>query len=528
MNVSAEQPANILLVDDRPSNLLYLQQVLSNPSYNLVLAHSGPEALTHLAAGEFAVVLLDVAMPGMDGFEVATRMQELEGASTTPIIFVTAHGDTSEWSSKAYGVGAVDFLQKPIDRHVVRGKVGVFVQLFRQRKQIEHQSALLREAERRDRELELTRVRLEHEQQYRNLAEALPNVIWTASSDGRITYLNGRWTKETGLSETGSLGNGWLAALHPDDTAVLGRQWHHALAKGEPLHIECRLRTASGSFRWFLCRALPTFAPDGGIARWIGSFTEIHEQKQAHEVSLTGLRLRDEFLAIASHELRTPLTSLRLQADALLRKLHQERKEAPECIERRAEAIGRQVGRLSLLIDNLLDVSRITAGRLKLDRECFDLVEDAREVTDRLSESARQAGSELRFQATNPVMAFVDRLRFEQVVTNLVSNAIKYGEGKPIEVSVGMAGDDVQLSVRDQGIGIDSQHIERIFGRFERAASPDNYGGLGLGLYIARQIMDAHGGQLEVSSHPGTGAVFTATFPRPEPKADPAGGGAST
>jgi signal transduction histidine kinase len=194
--------------------------------------------------------------------------------------------------------------------------------------------------------------------------------------------------------------------------------------------------------------------------------------------------VRDEFLAIASHELRTPLTSLRLQVDAL-NSTFSHGPAAVDLCGRRVAAVGRDVRRLSALIDNLLDVSRISVGQLILDRRYCDLGEASREVTERFVEcAAQQAGSTLRFQGTGPLFAAVDRLRFEQVLTNLISNAIKYGSGQPIDVAVA-----------------------------QEAAPVQNYGGLGLGLYVAQQIMVAHGGTLEVTSAPGSGAVFTACFP---------------
>jgi PAS domain S-box-containing protein len=521
---ASQDAASVLLVDDQPSNLSYLRQVLAGPAYRLFSASSGAEALQHMEEREFAVVLLDVSMPQMDGFEVATRTLGQRRGQTTPIIFVTASMEAPKWVLRAYSLGAVDFMLKPLDRHVVRGKVAVFAQLFRQRKHIEHQARLLQESERRDRELELTRMKLEHEQQYRSLAEALPNVIWTASTEGRIAYLNGRWSQETGLSQDESLGEGWLAALHPEEAATFALAWQRSLEGGVPLHLECRLRTPEGSHRWFLCRALPERSPEGKPLRWIGSFTDVHDQRLAHEQSRSAIRLRDEFLAIASHELRTPLTSLRLQVDSLSTSFaHQDGPGDPR--ESKVAAVCRHVHRLSGLIDNLLDVSRISVGQLAIDRQRFDLVEASREVTDRFIECAQQVGSSLRFEGRGPIVGSVDRMRFEQVLTNLISNAIKYGAGQPIEVVVAAEGPAVRLSVRDGGIGIESEHLGRIFGRFERAAPVQNYAGLGLGLYVAREIMTAHGGSLEVRSQPGAGAVFTATFPTLAETAelDPAG-----
>jgi signal transduction histidine kinase len=173
----------------------------------------------------------------------------------------------------------------------------------------------------------------------------------------------------------------------------------------------------------------------------------------------------------------------------------------------------RQVQRLVVLIENLLDVSRISAGRVQLNLQDFDLVDAARDVVGRFGDELARAQCELRFSSEGPVRGHWDRLRMEQVITNLLANAIKYGAGKPIRIHVERVGAAAVLTVEDRGIGIEAQKIPRLFGRFERAVSSRSYGGLGLGLYIARQIVEAHGGSIHVSSQVGVGSVFTVEAP---------------
>jgi signal transduction histidine kinase/CHASE1-domain containing sensor protein len=220
---------------------------------------------------------------------------------------------------------------------------------------------------------------------------------------------------------------------------------------------------------------------------------------------------RDEFLSIASHELKTPLTSLVLHSDSL--RAVARRGEVDQAA-RKAEIIRRNVDRLSRLVSSLLDISRISSGRLDLELEEVDLAEIARDVAARFEEESRRAACPLRISAPRPVVGRWDRMRLDQVVTNLLSNAIKYGPGKPVEVSVEVDGPRATLSVRDHGIGISEADQLRIFQRFERAVSKRNYGGFGLGLWIVRQIVEALGGSVHVQSAPGGGSLFTVVLAR--------------
>jgi signal transduction histidine kinase len=217
------------------------------------------------------------------------------------------------------------------------------------------------------------------------------------------------------------------------------------------------------------------------------------------------IRQRDEFLSVASHELRTPLTSLTLQSESLRAKAA--RAGAPD-LAGKADVIRRSVERLTRLVSSLLDLSRITAGRLDLELEEVDLSALVREVAERFAEEARRSGCELVVDAPAPVVGRWDRLRLDQVATNLVSNAIKYGPGQPVEIRVSAAGGRALLSVRDRGIGISPSDQARIFERFERAVSDRNYGGFGLGLWIVRRVVEALGGSVRVESAPGEGATF--------------------
>ncbi|HZA13486.1 MAG TPA: GAF domain-containing sensor histidine kinase, partial [Myxococcaceae bacterium] len=247
----------------------------------------------------------------------------------------------------------------------------------------------------------------------------------------------------------------------------------------------------------------------GRLAHALENARLYHEAQEA-------IRVRDEFLTIASHELNTPLTPLQLHLQTLKNTVaaSPEGLIPAEMVVPKVEMAERQQRRLARLVSELLDISRIRLGRLQLNFEEFDLAACCADIMERLRPDLERTGSRLSFRAPSPVIGSWDRLRIEQVAANLLSNAAKYGAGKPIDVEVTHEGNAARLTVRDHGIGIPPDQQERIFERFERAASP-NFGGLGLGLYIARQIIEAHGGTIRVKSSLGAGSTFSVELPLP-------------
>jgi signal transduction histidine kinase/PAS domain-containing protein len=245
------------------------------------------------------------------------------------------------------------------------------------------------------------------------------------------------------------------------------------------------------------------------------------DNARLYRTSQQAVQARDEFLSIASHELKTPLTSLQLAVQALRRALRSAGgtaletvpQLAPDYLARRLEIIEQQNHRLGKLINDLLDISRLAAGRLELEKQEVDLAALTRQVIEQFQEELALAGCPVTMHAPTPVLGCWDGTRIEQVVANLLTNAMKYGRRQPIHITVEAAGPVARLIVQDQGIGIAPEHQERIFGRFERAVRPGQYGGMGLGLYIARQIVEAHGGRITVESAPGQGATFTTELP---------------
>ncbi len=483
---------DLLVVDDRREDLLAIETILARPGYNVITASSGYEALRCVLERDFAAILLDVRMPDLPGYQVASIIKQRDRSRFTPILFLTAEGSDLREIYQAYSVGAVDYLQKPIDPDILRAKVAIFVELFRKDQRIKDQAAALRAADQR---------------RYRNLAEAIPQIVWTADPAGVVTYFNRQWFGYTGREARESLDPTWIEAIHPEDAERHRAAWDGARAETRVLEVECRVRRHDGAYRWHLCHAVPERDEAGHVVAWLGTYNDFDARRRALDAARAAVAARDEFLSIASHELRTPLMTLRLRLETLGRELGDVAGSALRASRRQAE-------RLVGLVDSLLDVSRIATGRLTIARASFDLVEAVQDVIDGFSEAAARAGCTLCVEAPGPVLGAWDRLRVEQIIQNLVDNAIKYAPRSAVEIDVLDLDEVAVIAVSDHGIGIAAEDAERVFGQFERAVSAQHYGGLGMGLYIARQIAVAHGGALEVASAPGVGSTFTVTLPR--------------
>ena len=391
---NANPTVNLLIVDDLPGNLLALEAVIRGPGRTIFQATSGEEALALLLQHEFALAILDVQMPGMNGFELAELMRGTEKTRHVPIVFVTAAGKESNYAFKGYESGAVDFLYKPLDIDAVKGKVNVFVDLYQQRSEVRRQVKAL----------------------------------------------------EKSRQEQDILVQQLQATQH-----------------------------------------------------------ELHK----------AVRMRDDFMSVVAHELLTPLNTLFLQTQ--LRKLELDRNN-PDMFQKPglAEIFGsdqHQIQSMVTLIDDMLDVSRIRHNRLRVRPRPAELSSVVKRAVAQVSSQAATAGTVITLKADAEIAGCWDEFRIQQVIVNLLNNAIRYGQGKPVTVTLSAANERACIEVRDQGTGIAPADQKRIFQQFERGQDNADASGFGLGLYISQQLVQAHGGTIELVSEARKGAAFTVRLP---------------
>lgn len=367
----------------------------------------------------------------------------------------------------------------------------------------------------------------ESTERLRFMAEAMPQKIFTARADGAVDYFNQQWKDYTGLAPEKMQGWEWTKLIHPDDVAESVRRWQHSLNTGEPLHVECRFRQASGAYRWHLLQAQARRDTKGYISMWVGSNTDIDTLKRANEEKKQLLeneraarseaeranRIKDEFLATLSHELRTPLNAILGWSQLILQGTMKK-----EDIQRGLEAIERNARAQNKLIEDLLEMSSIISGKIRLDVQELDPAAIAEAAVESVAPTAEAKGIHVRKMidaSAGPVLG--DNNRLQQIIWNLLSNAVKFTpKGGTVEVIVERVASQLEITVKDSGMGIKPEFLAYVFDRFRQADSSltRNHGGLGLGLAIVKQLAGLHGGTVRAESEgEGHGASFIVTLP---------------
>jgi len=500
--------ANILLVDDRPANLLALEAILDPLEQRLVRATSGEEALEKLQDEEFALILMDVRMPGMDGLRTAEVICQRESAARIPIIFLTAVPIGNSDVASGYARGAVDFLLKPFDPEILRSKVSVFVDLHQKEQMIKRQGALLRQREREafERRSEL---------RFRSLMDALPQCVWVARADLTFYYWNQRAVDYIGMQATVAVPPDRLFEfVHPDDLPTLKAEWELSTANQHSSEVKVRFqRHSDGEYRWFLMRGVPHLDESGKLSGWIVAATDIHSEHQALQEAEAANRMKEEFLATVSHELRNPLNAI-MGWVHLLRSGKLDTAKSSKALE----TIERNVHLQTALIDDILDVSRIMRGKINLSFRSVRMgaVVDAALAAVRPTADAKGVALECEIAAASDEISG-DADRLQQIVWNLLSNSIKFTPRDGlVTVRMEQHDDELTLTVSDTGRGISQDFLPHVFDRFSQADSGSTraHGGLGLGLAIVRHLVELHAGTVEaVSDGPGKGATFSVRLP---------------
>ena len=509
-------PARILMVDDHPPNLMALAAILEPLAQELVHAHSGEESLRYLLESDFALILMDVQMPGLDGIQTAKLIKERRRNRHIPIIFLTAIHKDPAYIFRGYKEGAVDYLLKPFDPEILRAKVSVFVDLWRKNELLRQQQAMLRARD-------VLEMEKRGELRFRVLTDSMPQCVWAAGSDGEIYYCNRVWREYAG----DDAGMTFFDAVPDEDAEEVRRTYRAAIRSGQPMDREQRLRRKDGEWRWHLCRLVPERDDHGRIMGWICTATDIDQQKRIEEANRLLLasesearkqaevanRTKDEFLATVSHELRTPLNAI-LGWTRMLRTGAVE----PKALTRVLETIERNARAQTQLVEDILDVSRIIAGKLRVSVRRMDLHAVARGAMDAVRPAAEAKGVVLAADLRPDTEEFCgDPDRLQQVVWNLLTNAIKFtSKDGRVELRIERVRSDVRISVSDTGAGIAPSSLDHVFDRFWQADSSITRasGGLGLGLAIVRHLVEVHGGTVRAESEgEGKGARFTVLLP---------------
>ncbi|HEX8252930.1 MAG TPA: ATP-binding protein [Thermoanaerobaculia bacterium] len=505
-----DDSVNILLVDDQPNNLLALESILGDSGETLVTAQSGSAALRELLHMDFAVILLDVQMPDLDGFETAALIRQRDRSRDTPIIFLTALSRSETNVFRGYELGAVDYIFKPFHPEILRSKVAVFVELFRQREAFKRQAH------------ELARVSKQNELILNAAAEG----VFGVGLDGATTFVNPAAARMIGQRADFITGTDIHSAVHPVFPGVLtchaDQCRFYAVVHGEPAYDEIEetfFRSDGTSFPVEFC-ASPMRDVDGHLLGSVITFRDITERRAAsmaaeaerryHEAEAQN-RAKDNFLATLSHELRTPMTSI-LGWVQFLRTGHFDESELREALQT-IESSARLQARL---IDDMLDVSRMILGKFQVDLKPTRLAE----IVEAALTTARPMAADNDVQLTwnideRETLVDADASRIQQVIQNLLSNAIKFTPaGKQVDLRLERLDGTMRIRVCDEGEGIEPTFLPYVFDRLRQAEGSNNRSGLGLGLAIARHIVELHHGEITADSEgAGKGACYTETLP---------------
>lgn len=517
----------ILIVDDKQENIFSLKSLLTLHNFNVDTAESGEEALRKILKNTYSLIILDVQMPGMDGFEVAEAISGFNKAKDTPIIFLSAINKEKKFITKGYTSGGADYVTKPVDPDILLLKVKTFYKLSEQKRELNRiQDSLRNEIDmRRQAQDELA----DRMQELRGVMESLPQIAFTVSKTGEIEYVNEKWYEYSAQKTE-------FPTMHRDDEHVFA-EWEASFKQGLEFVSELRIRKInSAKYRYYLLKIIPIRQGDS-ILRWVGTYTDIHKQKTLNdmlehkvkqrtqdlisknkELALSNHELQ-QFAWVASHDLKEPLRKIQTFNYLIKEKyLHSDHDAAPY-IDRAIKSSKR----MSELIDNLLQYSRLSATPAFENVDLNTLLED---ILADLEVSILEKRAVVHVGPMPVINAVSSQIR--QVFQNLISNALKFSReevGPSISISseyitekefespAVASGDYCRITISDNGIGFDEKFLDRIFVIFQRLHTRESYEGTGIGLAITKKIVEKHDGLITAKSKENEGTSFIIIIP---------------
>ncbi|HET9572031.1 MAG TPA: response regulator [Bacteroidales bacterium] len=526
-----EPKFKILTIDDNPDNLITLRALINEAFSNTIIypATNGRDGLKIAKQEDPDVILLDIVMSGMDGFEVCRHLKNDPNLCDIPVVLITALKGDKESRIKALYYGVEAFLSKPIDESELTAQIRAMIKLKAATKQKKLEKAELEEIvanrtkqlEKEFKERMRTEIDLrEKEVQYKNLADSGLALIWTSGLDKKCNYFNKPWFNFTGRTLEQEMGDGWAEGVHPDDFDFCVNTYVNAFEKRESFNMEYRLRHHSGEYRWLSDMGTPNFNSKGEFIGYIGHCFDISDRKKdeqelirAKELAEESNRLKTSFLQNMSHEIRTPMNAI-VGFSGLL--------EQPDLKEEdRKNFISIIKNSANQLLSVVTDILTISSLEKKLERININIV-NINELLDNLYTIFHLQTQEKKINlklikpaAMLNTIVYTDGTKLTEILTNILSNALKFTHQGEIEFGYDLKDGFLEFYVKDTGIGISQDSQEKIFQRFLQANHSIShvYGGTGLGLSISKGYVELFGGKIWVESEPDQGSTFHFTIP---------------
>lgn len=518
----------ILIVDDKSENIFALKSVLELNKFQVDTALSGEEALKKVLKTTYSLIILDVQMPVMDGFEVAEAISGYKKAQNTPIIFLSAVNTHKKFITKGYTSGAIDYITKPVDPDILMLKVKTFYRLYEQTNDLKKaKQALQKEVETR-KEAENALSKTAHE--LHSILETIPQIAFTANADGAIEYVNEQWFAYASDKNQ-------FPPTNESDKSI-SEKWIETVQSEQQLEMEVQIKKLQDEdYRHHLLRAIPVISDDK-IVKWVGTFTDIHHQKMINEIleKRVDERTRElqasnkeleasnndlqQFASVASHDLKEPLRKIQVYTNIIKEKnIFEDKNKLTYYLDK----VIVSSGRMSRLINDLLNYSRLSQANFF---ELYDLNEILKEILFDLELLITEKKATVHNEELPHVEVAPGLIR--QLFQNLVSNALKFSKKdispvvtikSEIKESTEIPGFETGkgryciIKIVDNGIGFDEKYTNKIFSLFQRLNSADKYEGTGIGLAVAKKIIDKHNGFITATSKENEGSTFIIILP---------------